>query len=82
MPSPAVLVQPFAQRLHTFVTAPRALTDLQRYFGISRACGTTAYTGGRFEHLAGGGDRPDTADRITAADLVAVQTLPRGWRRR
>ncbi|MFF4448527.1 DUF6308 family protein [Streptomyces sp. NPDC001502] len=75
MPSSAVLMQPFAQRLHTFVTDPRALADLQRYFGIGRPSGTPAYTGGRFEHLAGGGDRPDVADRITAEDLVAVQTL-------
>ncbi|MFG2715305.1 DUF6308 family protein [Streptomyces goshikiensis] len=34
-----------------------------------------AFAGSRFEHLAGGGDRPEVADRITAEDLVAVQTL-------
>ncbi|MFE6129524.1 DUF6308 family protein [Streptomyces sp. NPDC056437] len=34
-----------------------------------------AFTGSRFEHLAGGGDRPEVSDRITAEDLVAVQTL-------
>ncbi|WP_229695668.1 DUF6308 family protein [Streptomyces lacrimifluminis] len=34
-----------------------------------------AFTGSRFEHLAGGGDRPEVANRFTAEDLVAVQTL-------
>ncbi|WP_239770356.1 DUF6308 family protein [Streptomyces sp. CL12-4] len=33
------------------------------------------FTGSRFEHLAGGGDRSEVADRITAEDLIAVQTL-------
>ncbi|MEV5998289.1 DUF6308 family protein [Streptomyces griseomycini] len=32
------------------------------------------FTGSRFEHLADGGDRPETADRITAEGLVPVQT--------
>ncbi|MGW5638523.1 DUF6308 family protein [Streptomyces sp. NPDC003832] len=49
--------------------------DLRRYFGIGLSPGTVAFTGSRFEHLAGGGDRPEVADRITAEDLVAVQTL-------
>ncbi|PBC69708.1 hypothetical protein BX265_7054 [Streptomyces sp. TLI_235] len=31
--------------------------------------------GSRFEFLGGGGDLPECADRITAEDLVAVQTL-------
>ncbi|MFD7785550.1 DUF6308 family protein [Streptomyces nojiriensis] len=75
MPSSAFPAQPFTERLHAFVTDPRALTDLQDYFGTGRPSGTPAYTGRRFEHLAGGGDRPDIADRITAEDLVAVQTL-------
>ncbi|MER6678136.1 DUF6308 family protein [Streptomyces sp. NPDC000983] len=49
--------------------------DLRRYFGIGLPPGAAAFTGSRFEHLAGGGDRPEVADRITAEDLVAVQTL-------
>lgn len=49
--------------------------DLQRYFGIDGAQGEGAYTGSRFEELGGGGDRPEAADRITAEDLIAVQTL-------
>ncbi|WP_437109216.1 DUF6308 family protein [Streptomyces sp. enrichment culture] len=31
------------------------------------------FTGSRFEHLADGGDRPETADLITAEGLVPVQ---------
>ncbi|MFR9800450.1 DUF6308 family protein [Streptomyces sp. MS06] len=65
----------FAERLHTFITNPQAIVDLRRYFGISLPPGAVPFTGSRFEHLAGGGDRPEVADRITAEDLVAVQTL-------
>lgn len=54
MPSSAALIEPFTERLNTFVTDPRARGDLQRYFGISQPSGTPAYTGSRFEHLAGG----------------------------
>ncbi|MFF4551388.1 DUF6308 family protein [Streptomyces sp. NPDC001435] len=53
----------------------RVVGDLQRYFGIGMPPGAVAFAGSRFEHLAGGGDRPEVADRITAEDLVAVQTL-------
>ncbi|MEU9737435.1 DUF6308 family protein [Streptomyces sp. NPDC048002] len=55
--------------------AERVVGDLRRYFGIGLSPGAAAFTGSRFEHLAGGGDRPEVADRITAEDLVAVQTL-------
>ncbi|MFF7169429.1 DUF6308 family protein [Streptomyces pseudovenezuelae] len=34
------------------------------------------FTGSRFEHLAGGGDRQAVANVVTADDLIAVQTLP------
>ncbi|MFE2625635.1 DUF6308 family protein [Streptomyces caelestis] len=37
--------------------------------------GAAAFTGSRFEHLTGGGDLPEVADRITAEDLVVVQIL-------
>ncbi|MFF2570943.1 DUF6308 family protein [Streptomyces sp. NPDC058084] len=53
----------------------RVVGDLRRYFGIGMPAGTVPFTGSRFEHLAGGGDRPEVADRFTAEDLVAVQTL-------
>jgi Family of unknown function (DUF6308) len=33
------------------------------------------YTGGRFELFAGGGDRPEVADRFTTEDVVAVSLL-------
>ncbi|MEU2110915.1 DUF6308 family protein [Streptomyces sp. NPDC019507] len=51
------------------------MTHLQRYFGTALPAGAAPCIGSRFEHLAGGGDRPEVADRITAEDLVAVQTL-------
>ncbi|MEV0093745.1 DUF6308 family protein [Streptomyces sp. NPDC050738] len=63
------------QRLHVVLDAERVVDDLRRYFGIGLPPGAAAFTGGRFEHLAGGGDRRQVADRFTAEDLVAVQTL-------
>lgn len=62
-------------RLRVFLDAERVVDDLRRYFGIGLPPGVGAFTGGRFEHLAGGGDRRQVADRFTAEDLVAVQTL-------
>ncbi|WP_440581420.1 DUF6308 family protein [Streptomyces sp. PT19] len=63
------------QRLRVLLGTERVVGDLQCYFGIGLPPGTVPFTGSRFEHLAGGGDRPGIADRITAEDLVAVQTL-------
>ncbi|MET7903909.1 DUF6308 family protein [Streptomyces sp. NPDC005355] len=63
------------QRLHAVLDAEQVVDDLRRYFGIGLPPGAGAFTGGRFEHLAGGGDRRQVADRFTAEDLVAVQTL-------
>jgi hypothetical protein len=58
------------------VQHPDSLASLQTYFGTNLPLGTLPrYTGGRFELLAGGGDRPDTANRITVDDLVAVKML-------
>jgi hypothetical protein len=62
-------------RLRALVSAPGAVDDLRAYFGIGLAPDTKAFTGSRFEHLGGGGDRPTVADTITAEDLIAVQTL-------
>ncbi|MFF3129096.1 DUF6308 family protein [Streptomyces sp. NPDC057908] len=73
--SSADLSQPFAQRLRAFIADPQAVVDLRRYFGIGLPPGGVPFTGSRFERLAGGGDRSEVADRITAEDLVAVQTL-------
>ncbi|MGW3339321.1 DUF6308 family protein [Streptomyces sp. NPDC001009] len=50
----------------------RAVVALRRYFGLE---GGAPYTGARFEHLGGGGDRGGVADVVTAEDLVAVQML-------
>lgn len=63
------------QRLHVVLDTERVVDDLRRYFGIGLPPGAGAFTGGRFEHLAGGGDRWQVADRFTAEDLVAVQAL-------
>lgn len=68
-------LSPLGQRLRVLLSSERVISDLQRYFGVGMSPGGTPFTGSRFEHLAGGGDRPEVADRITAEDLVAVQTL-------
>ncbi|GAA3918386.1 hypothetical protein GCM10022244_29530 [Streptomyces gulbargensis] len=68
-------LSPLGQRLRVLLSSERVVGDLRGYFGIGLPPGAVAFTGSRFEHLAGGGDRPEVADRITAEDLVAVQTL-------
>lgn len=70
-PSPLTL-----QQLLGLIQADRAEQDLRRYFGLDAPSGSVpAYTGGRFEALGGGGDRPATANSVTADDLLAVQML-------
>ncbi len=69
------LLSPLGQRLSELLSAERVVGDLRRYFGMGGPPGGMPFTGSRFEHLAGGGDRLEVADRITAEDLVAVQTL-------
>lgn len=60
-------------RLVQVVEAPRAVDDVRAYFEPGRAPRSAPrHPGSRFEFLGGGGDRPETADRITADDLVAV----------
>lgn len=63
------------QRLRVLLSSERVVGDLRGYFGIGLPPGAVAFTGSRFEHLAGGGDRPEVADLVTAEDLVAVQSL-------
>ena len=63
------------RRLGVLLSSERVIVDLRHYFGMGMPPGEIAFTGSRFEHLAGGGDRPEVADRITAEDLIAVQTL-------
>ncbi|MFE9046563.1 DUF6308 family protein [Streptomyces sp. NPDC007818] len=69
--APSVL----GQRLHAVLDAERVVDDLRRYFGIGLPSVAGTFTGGWFEHLAGGGDRRQVVDRFTAEDLAAVQTL-------
>ncbi|MCX5326827.1 DUF6308 family protein [Streptomyces sp. NBC_00120] len=51
------------------------MSNLRRYFGTSLVHEAAPFTGSRFEHLAGGGDREPVANVVTADDLIAVQTL-------
>ena len=67
--------KPIVERLGAFIADHQAVVDLRRYFGIGMPPSEATFTGSRFEHLAGGGDRPEVADRVTAEDLVAVHTL-------
>ena len=54
----------------------QSVRDLRRYFGTDPPDGAfPPFTGGRFDVLAGGGDRPEVQDIITAEDLVAVELL-------
>src|SRR4051812_29996860 len=46
-----------------------AIGRLVEYFQSGR------FTGGRFDRLAGGGDRPDVTDMFTSDDIVAVSLL-------
>lgn len=59
-----------------WVDSPDAVEDLTAYFepGLP-ADHAPWYSGSRFESLAGGGDRPEIANRIVADDLVAVSLL-------
>ncbi|PYC66752.1 hypothetical protein C7C46_30995 [Streptomyces tateyamensis] len=61
--------------MDALLASGRAVDDLRRYFGIGGQPGSERFTGSRFEHLGGGGEAPPVADRVTAEDLVAVQTL-------
>ncbi|PHQ52411.1 hypothetical protein BLA24_07705 [Streptomyces cinnamoneus] len=68
-------LSPLGQRLRVLLSSERVVGDLRRYFGIGMPPGAVAFTGSRFEYLAGGGGRPEFADRITGEGMVAVQTL-------
>ncbi|MGW9083679.1 DUF6308 family protein [Streptomyces yangpuensis] len=65
----------FSHRLASLVASEQAIPDLRRYFGTGLPDVTAPFTGSRFQHLAGGGDRPAVANTVTAEDLIAVQTL-------
>jgi hypothetical protein len=63
-------------RLLNILADSDTVSDLRRYYGVEESeREVPPYTGARFERLAGGGDRPATANHITADDLVAVETL-------
>jgi hypothetical protein len=71
-----VTVTPNLCQLLHLVDQQRSVDDLRAYFGTDLPPGTPPrYTGGRFELLAGGGDRPEVTNRITTEDLFAIQLL-------
>jgi hypothetical protein len=64
------------KQLLSLADGPQAVPDLVAYFGTDLPAGSPPrYTGGRFEALAGGGDRPEAAVGIGADDLIAVEML-------
>ncbi|MBD0745030.1 hypothetical protein BG418_25640 [Streptomyces sp. CBMA152] len=72
---PTAAPQSLAHRLSSLIDSDQAVSNLQLYFGTGLPREATAFTGSRFEHLVGGGDRPAVANSVTADDLIAVQTL-------
>ncbi|MFE4967717.1 DUF6308 family protein [Streptomyces sp. NPDC056660] len=64
-----------SRRLSSLIGSDQAVSNLQRYFGAGAQHEVAPFRGSRFEHLAGGGDRPAVANTVTADDLIAVQTL-------
>ena len=63
-------------RLVALVQDDQACRDLRTYFGAGLAEGELPlYTGGHFELLDDGGDRPEVCDQFTAWDLLAVELL-------
>jgi len=66
---------PLSHRLSSLIASDQAVSNLRRYFGTSMLPEVEPFTGSRFEHLAGGGDRQPVVNLVTADDLIAVQTL-------
>ncbi|MDO5503813.1 MAG: DUF6308 family protein [Actinomycetia bacterium] len=63
-------------RLLTWLKPEQAGLDLVAYFREpTTAADTSIFSGRHFERLGGGGDHPSIANRFTAEDLIAVQTL-------
>lgn len=60
----------------TILDDPQSVEDLHWYFAFRLSPDDVPpFTGGRFDRLGGGGDRPEVRDMFTAADLIAVQIL-------
>ena len=58
-----------------WVQADGARDHLGEYFTKKGSGNRPWYSGARFELFAGGGDHPDSQDRMTAEDLVATSFL-------
>ncbi|MER5536812.1 DUF6308 family protein [Streptomyces mirabilis] len=72
---PTAAPRSLTHQLGSLITSDQAVSNLQRYFGTGLPREAVPFTGSRFEHLAGGGDRPAVANSVTADDLIAVQTV-------
>ncbi|HEY9389216.1 MAG TPA: DUF6308 family protein [Mycobacteriales bacterium] len=67
---------PDVPTLVSLLDHPTSVPNLRLYYGVDLPAGEQpAFTGGRFDFLGGGGDRPESQDTMTATDLVAVQLL-------
>jgi hypothetical protein len=63
-------------RLTRILADDQACRDLRLYFGVGLGRGKLPpFTGGRFEFLDGGGDRPDACNRFTASDILSIEML-------
>ena len=64
------------ERVRAILDHDDTVPDLRRYFGVGLpAQQVPPFTGGWFERVGRGGDRGKVANRITADDLIAVETL-------
>lgn len=64
------------EKLSKLLQDCQAESDLRSYFGVGLGEGQLPpFTGGRFELLADGGDRPDVRNEFSPADLLAVELL-------
>lgn len=55
------------ERIKSAIGAPETVDEITDYL--------TSYSGRHFETLGGGGNRPETADRVVADDILAVAML-------
>ena len=64
------------ERVRAILDHDDTVADLRRYFGVGLpAQQVPPFTGGWFERVGRDGDRGKVANRITADDLIAVETL-------
>jgi hypothetical protein len=62
------------ERLLAVLGEPNAVSAVRAYFAETGTA-DSSYTGRLFEQFGSGGDRKDSADALTADDLIAVESL-------